>query len=48
VLGDMYLRLGDEHNAKKYLQAAHDLTTSLAEKKLINDKIEQLAKMKLN
>jgi RNA polymerase sigma factor (sigma-70 family) len=48
VLGDLYLRLGDEQNARKYLQAAHDLTSSLAEKKLINDKIETLSKLKLN
>lgn len=48
VLGDMYLQAGEEHNARKYLKSAHDLTTSLAEKKLINEKIETLTKMKLN
>jgi RNA polymerase sigma factor (sigma-70 family) len=48
VLGDLYLQLGDEHNARKFLQNAHDLTTSLAEKKLIGDKIESLTKLKLN
>lgn len=48
VLGDLYLKSGDVHNAKKYLQSAHDLTPSLAEKKLISDKIEMLAKLKLN
>lgn len=48
VLGDLYLRLGDENNARKYLQNAHDLTTSLAEKKLIGDKIDSIAKLKWN
>jgi RNA polymerase sigma factor (sigma-70 family) len=48
VLGDLYLQLGEEHNAKKFLQQAHDLTTSLAEKKLIREKMEMAAKAKMN
>jgi RNA polymerase sigma factor (sigma-70 family) len=48
VLGDLYLQLGDEHNARKFLLSAHDLTPSIAEKKLINEKIESIAKLKLN
>lgn len=48
VLGELYLQLGDEHNAGKFLQQAMDLTTSLAEKKLIASKLAPLAKTKLN
>jgi RNA polymerase sigma-70 factor (ECF subfamily) len=48
VLGDLYLQLGDEHNARKYLQRSHDLTSSLAEKKLIREKIKNIEKLKLN
>ena len=48
VLGDFYAQLGDEHNARKFLSQAHDLTTSLAEKKLISEKLELLTKAKMN
>jgi RNA polymerase sigma factor (sigma-70 family) len=48
VLGDMYWQIGDEHNARKFLQMAHDLTPSLAEKKLIAGKLEMLCKTKMN
>lgn len=48
VLGDLYMQSGDERNARNYLQNAHDLTASVAEKKLINEKIERLSKLKLN
>jgi predicted RNA polymerase sigma factor len=40
VLGDLYKRLSDEVKAKQYLQQAHDLTNSEAEKRLIKDKME--------
>lgn len=40
VLGDLYKRLSDEVKAKQYLQQAHDLTNSEAEKRLIRDKME--------
>ncbi len=42
VLGDLYKRLSDAVKAQQYLQQAHDLTSSEAEKKLIKDKIEQV------
>jgi RNA polymerase sigma-70 factor (ECF subfamily) len=48
VLGDLYWQIGDEHNARKFLQMAHDLTTSLAEKKLIAGKMDLLCKTKMN
>jgi len=48
VLGELYIQLGDDHNAGKYLQQALLLTTSLAEKKLIAAKLEALAKTKMN
>ena len=48
VLGDLYLKLGDEPNAEKYLWKARDLTTSHAEKKLINEKINSIHKAKMN
>ena len=48
VLGELYMQLGDEHNAGKFLQQALSLTTSLAEKKLITAKLEALAKTKMN
>jgi RNA polymerase sigma factor (sigma-70 family) len=48
VLGDLYLQLGDEHYARKFLLSAHELTPSIAEKKLISDKIESISKLKLN
>lgn len=40
VLGELYMQLGDDHNAGKFLQQALSLTTSLAEKKLITAKLE--------
>lgn len=48
VLGDLYRQVGDGNNARKYLLQAHDLTTSLAEKKLIQEKIKQAEKIHLN
>ncbi|HEY0679764.1 MAG TPA: sigma-70 family RNA polymerase sigma factor [Chitinophagaceae bacterium] len=42
VLGDLYKRLSDSVKAKQYLEQAHELTNSSAEKKLIRDKIEQV------
>lgn len=42
VLGDLYKRLSDSVKANEYLQQAHDLTSSSAEKKLIREKIEQV------
>jgi RNA polymerase sigma factor (sigma-70 family) len=42
VLGDLYKRLSDEVKAKQYLQQAHDLTSSDAEKKLIRSKIDEV------
>jgi RNA polymerase sigma factor (sigma-70 family) len=48
VLGELYIQLGDDHNANKFLQQALALTTSLAEKKLIASKLETLTKIKLN
>lgn len=48
VLGDLYSQVGDCNNARKFLAQAHDLTTSLAEKKLIMEKIKQAEKIHLN
>ena len=48
VLGDLYLKSGEETNAEKYLWKARDLTTSQAEKKLINEKIDSIHKAKMN
>jgi RNA polymerase sigma-70 factor (ECF subfamily) len=48
VLGELYWQLNDEHNARRYLQQAHDLTTSLAEKKLIAGKLQTLHLLKMN
>jgi RNA polymerase sigma factor (sigma-70 family) len=42
VLGDLYGRAGNMNEARQHLQKAHDLTTSLAEKKLLQDKISKL------
>lgn len=42
VLGDLYKRLSDSVKASAYLQQAHDLTHSSAEKKLIREKMEQV------
>ena len=46
VLGELYIQLGDDINAGKFLQQALSLTTSGAEKKLITAKLETLAKKK--
>ena len=48
VLGDLYAQVGDGNNARKFLQQAHELTTSQAEKKLILEKIKQLEKACMN
>jgi RNA polymerase sigma-70 factor (ECF subfamily) len=48
VLGELYLQLGDDRNASKFLQQALALTTSLPEKKLIASKLEMLVKSKMN
>jgi RNA polymerase sigma factor (sigma-70 family) len=48
VLGDLYLKSGDETNGEKYLWKARDLTSSQAEKKLINEKIDAIHKAKMN
>lgn len=48
VLGELYIQLGDDHNAGKFLQQALTLTNSQAEKKLISGKLEALARTKLN
>ncbi|GAA0538176.1 RNA polymerase sigma factor [Chitinophaga japonensis] len=42
VLGDLYLQAGDMLNARKHLRAALQLTVSLAEKKLIHQKLETI------
>ncbi|NML20969.1 sigma-70 family RNA polymerase sigma factor [Pseudoflavitalea sp. G-6-1-2] len=39
VLGDIYLRAGEKEHAKKYLMLAMGLTCSVAEKKLITQKL---------
>jgi RNA polymerase sigma factor, sigma-70 family len=39
VLVDLYRQTGDEQHARKYLQQAYTMTTSLAEKKLIAGKL---------
>lgn len=46
VLGDLYKRLSDAVKAKEYLQQAHDLTLSSAEKKLIKEKMDEVLKNK--
>jgi RNA polymerase sigma factor (sigma-70 family) len=48
VLGDLYWQLNDEPNARKFLELALHLTTSIAEKKLIAGKLEMLNKTKMN
>ncbi|MFT3822322.1 MAG: sigma-70 family RNA polymerase sigma factor [Chitinophagaceae bacterium] len=40
VLGDLYCQLKDKANAEKFLQCALELTTSIAEKKLIGEKLK--------
>jgi predicted RNA polymerase sigma factor len=42
VLGELYKRLSDTVKAKEYLQHAHDLTPSNAEKKLIKTKLDDM------
>ena len=41
VLGDIYLRAGEKAHAKQYLTMAMEMTQSIAEKKLIAQKIEK-------
>ncbi len=41
VLGDIYLRAGEKAYAKRYLSQAMEMTPSIAEKKLIAQKIEK-------
>jgi RNA polymerase sigma factor (sigma-70 family) len=48
VLGELYKQTGNCNPARKFLLQAHELTTSLAEKKLITEKLSQLEKMHLN
>lgn len=48
VLGELYIQLGDDHNAVKFLQQALGLTNSQAEKKLISGKLETLVRTKMN
>lgn len=42
VLGELYKRLSDTVKAKEYLQHAHDLTPSNAEKKLLRAKLDEM------
>lgn len=42
VLGELYRRLSDTVKAREYLQHAHDLTPSNAEKKLLRTKIDEM------
>jgi RNA polymerase sigma factor (sigma-70 family) len=42
VLGELYIQLGDDHNAGKFLQQALTFNYSQAEKKLISGKLEAL------
>lgn len=48
VLGDLYKRLSDAVKASAYLQQAHDLTSSDAEKKLIREKMEEVLAARRN
>lgn len=48
VLGELYIQMGDDHNAGKFLQQALALTNSQAEKKLISGKLEALVRTKMN
>jgi RNA polymerase sigma factor (sigma-70 family) len=43
VLGDMYMKINDTQKAMEYLSKAKVLTTSLAEKKLIAEKIKTMS-----
>jgi RNA polymerase sigma-70 factor (ECF subfamily) len=42
VLGELYKRLSDTVKAREYLQHAHDLTPSNAEKKLLKAKLDEV------
>lgn len=42
VLGELYKRLSNAVQAKEYLQMAHDLTDSNAEKNLLEEKLKQV------
>ena len=44
VLGDMYMKINDTEKAMAYLSKANSLTTSLAEKKLITEKMKIISK----
>jgi len=44
VLGELYKRLSDVVKATAYLQHAHDLTPSHAEKKLIRNKMDEICR----
>jgi len=48
VLGDLYLKVNDGENARRFLTLAFGLTTSQAEKKLIMEKIKEVEKIHLN
>lgn len=48
VLGDLYLKVNDGKNARRFLTLAFGLTTSQAEKKLIMEKIKEVEKIHLN
>jgi RNA polymerase sigma factor (sigma-70 family) len=42
VLGELYKRLSDTIHAQKYLHQAHELTGSIAEKKLLQSRLNEL------
>lgn len=42
VLGDLYLTIADYNNAKKYLTLSQRLTPSVAEKKLLREKLKMI------
>ena len=44
VLGDLYAKAGNAGEAKRYLQDAYQLTPSLAEKKLLREKMERISR----
>ena len=48
VLGDFYLQIGDDTNAGKFLLQARQLTPSLAEKKLLMEKLHSIKRIALN
>ena len=48
VLGDLYRKVNDGENARRFLTQALGLTTSQAEKKLIMEKIKEVEKIHLN